>query len=157
MEPIESFNILCDVVALVYHESRNVRHLVRQNLLAKDKWLYLMSLPTSREDAWREVAALRDRARQAPSSEAALRVFEQRFHVSLRDLAEMLADRNWRHARLYGGNAWAQIARLTIELAEAIDKDEQLDAEKLAFELKNAQHNTGSVREKLLRLDAARR
>jgi hypothetical protein len=150
-----TFEMLCDLVALVYHESRNVRHLIRQDLLDRERWRYLVALPRDRLDAWKEIAPLRDKAKEAPSAEAVLRLFEVRFHVALRDVGQMLGHRNWRHAKYYGGNAWAGIAKLTIELAEAIDRGDQAGSERLALRARGARHNTGSVREKLLRLEAA--
>jgi len=36
MDPCDSFNTLCDAAALIYHEGRNVRHLIRANLLEHD-------------------------------------------------------------------------------------------------------------------------
>ena len=156
METQETFSTLCDTVALVYHESRNVRHLVNRKMLDEDKWRFLVSLPTNRDDAWREIAPLRDKARSTGSVDAALRIFEDRFRVSLSQVAEMLANENWRHAKLYGGNAWAKIVRLTIGLADALNKGEPATAERLALQIKDAQHNTGSVNGKLAKLEKVR-
>jgi hypothetical protein len=149
------FRTVCDVVALLYHEGRNVRHLVRQGLLDQEQWRFLMSLPINREDAWREISAIRHKAQREVSVEGALRVFESRFHVSLRDLAEMFANENWRRAKMYGGNAWARIDKLTAELADAMRNQEVEAAEHIMTELRNARHNTGFLFEKLARLQKA--
>lgn len=138
MKTQETFSNFCDAVALVYHESRNVRHLVHQKLLDGDQWRFLVSLPTNRDDAWREIVPLRDNARATGSVSTALRIFEDRFHVSLSVLTEMLANENWRHARLYGGNAWAKIVRLTLDLAVALNKGDQATIEEIALQLKDA-------------------
>ncbi len=50
------FDVLCDTLALIYHESRNVRHLVHQKLLNPQPWRFVVSLPTNRDDAWYEIA-----------------------------------------------------------------------------------------------------
>lgn len=148
-----TFGTFCDALALVYHESRNVRHLVRGEYLDSDPWQYLVSLPRSRDAAWREVAPLRDEAKASGSVDSALKVFEVRFRVSLTAAAEMLADENWRHAKFYGGNAWARISQLTISLARALAANEAESTDEVASKLMDSQHNTGSVRDKLSSLD----
>jgi len=152
----EEFNVFCNSIALIYHESRNVRHLINKNLLNPEPWRFLVSLPTNPENAWREIAQLRDKALQRHSAVSALKVFESRFHICLLDLPAMFANENWRHAKGYGGNAWAAIAELALQLADALrTKDTDL-AFKTAIQLQNIRHNNGSVQEKLSRLEKAR-
>ena len=156
VENPDKLNVFCDSVALIYHESRNVRHLLSKGLLNLEPWRFVVSLPTNRDHAWREIAPLRDKARQALSVDDALNVFKSRFHVSLIDLSEMFANENWRHARHYGGNAWAGITRLAVQLAEALQSKDRDAVFELATQLKGSQHNTGSVQEKITRLEKAR-
>ena len=92
-------------------------------------------LPTNRDKAWREVAPLRNQARQAPSVEFALSIFERRFHVSLDDLAVMFANENWRHAQMYGGNAWARISTVALDLKSALLADNSKAVNGLATQL----------------------
>ena len=146
--------VLCNVVTLIYHEARNVRHLVHERLLPSEKWRYLVSLPTNRSDAWRTLVPIRAVALASPSAERALGAFETRFRVSLAALADMFANENWLHAKLYGGNAWAVITRLAIELAEGL-RGENESVDRLVRELEDARHNTGSLAEKLDRLERA--
>lgn len=156
VQNLEEFNILCDSVALIYHESRNIRHLLHAGLLNPDPWRFVVSLPTNRDAAWHEIVPLRDRAQKTLSVAGALDVFERRFHVSLLDLSEMFSNQNWRHARLYGGNAWARITDLAIQLAEALrNKDGGAAAYGTAKQLKEARHNTGSVQQKIAKLEAS--
>jgi hypothetical protein len=91
-----TFNTLCDTVALIYHESRNVRHLVHKNKVDGEPWRFIVSLPTNRDDAWREIIALRDKALESTLVDSVLLVFERRFDVSLHDLEEMFGNENWR-------------------------------------------------------------
>jgi hypothetical protein len=51
-------SLLADGLALVYHEGRHVRHLVRAGRVDPGGWEVLLSLPTNRVDAWREVCRL---------------------------------------------------------------------------------------------------
>lgn len=156
IENPDEFNVFCDSVALIYHESRNVRHLLSAGLLNPDPWRSVVSLPTNRDDAWREIVPLRDKARQTLSVDDALNVFKSRLHVSLTDLSEIYANENWRHAKLYGGNAWAGITRLAVQLSEALRSKDRDAVCKIAAQLKEARHNTGSVQEKIARLEEAR-
>jgi len=78
-----------DFVALLYHEARNVRHLIKKGFLDEEPWRWVVSLPVSRDEAWREMSSLRTNARQATSVDEVTSVFEQRFHVTLKELIEM--------------------------------------------------------------------
>jgi hypothetical protein len=150
------FDTLCDSVALIYHEGRNVRHLVRANLLEKERWRFLGSLPANRDEAWSQIALLRNKAKLAHSVDGALRIFENRFHASLTDLEEVFGNKNWRHARTYGGNAWKAIVILTLELANALRNANLEAAQNLVTQLKSTRHNTGFFYDKLARLDITR-
>lgn len=72
------------------------------------------------------------------------------------ELSQMFENENWRHAKLYGGNAWAGITRLAIQLAEALRSKDRNALHKIATQLNEARHNTGSVQEKIARLEKAR-
>jgi lipopolysaccharide biosynthesis protein len=156
IENPEEFNVFCDSIALIYHESRNVRHLLRKGLLNPEPWRFVVSLPTNRDDAWRDIAPLRNKAR-ALSVDDALDVFKTRFHVSLSDLSDMFANENWRHAAHYGGNAWAGITKLAVQLAEALRSKDVAAVFQIASQLKEAQHNTGSVQGKIAQLEKNRK
>src|SRR5262245_17873513 len=99
IESTDAYSLFCNTVALIYHESRNVRHLSHAGLLDPEPLRFVVSLPTDRNDAWRQIAPLRDKARQPVSVDGALNVFESKFQVSLADLLEMFGNENWRHAR----------------------------------------------------------
>lgn len=90
---------LVDHIALLYHEARNVRHLIRADFHPSKGWDRVVSLPTNRLAAWREIQDTREEAKAAGNTEAALAVFEGRFQVSLIELREMFANEHWRHAQ----------------------------------------------------------
>lgn len=113
-----------------------------------------MSLPTNRDDAWRKIAPIRLKALSAGSVDVALRIFESHFHVSLQDLGALFSNKNWRHAKLYGGNAWAVIVDLTATLADRLRMNAAPD--ETLGKLISARHNTGLLFEKLSRLEKAR-
>jgi hypothetical protein len=138
-----AFRTFCDAVALLYHEGRNVRHLIRRGLIQPEKWRFLVSLPTNREDAWRTISVSRDESCKQLSVDGALTVWLNRFKVSINDLAEMFANANWRHAKSYGGNAWAEIAGLTAALSDALKNEEFDTAKRIVTKLQTARHNNG--------------
>ena len=147
-------DFLCDVVALLHHEARNVRHLIKNNYLGKEPWLQVTALPNNRDEAWHHLAPLVIEAKTAETPERVVAVFEDRFKVSLDELAEMFADSNWRHAKYYGGNAWNTITRLVIALYQALKADDKTTAHEIIGKLKTARHNTGMLSEKLARLNS---
>lgn len=154
MTETEYLRLLADYVALIYHEARTVRHLVREGLVGPEQWKYLVSLPVNRDHAWGELQETRRRARIARTPREALTPFEQRFRVSLPQLIEMYEHKSWRGSA-YGGNAWASIAHLVREFAKLLDSGNLDAAQQILEQLARARHNTGFVRDKLVRLDNA--
>jgi hypothetical protein len=145
---------LADYVSLLYHEARNVRHLIRANHISADGWEKIVNLPTNRDEAWRAIQPVRNEARKAESASTCLAAFEQRFDVDLEGLQLLFENPNWRHAGLYGGNAWAQIAASVSQLAHAVQSGEVSDQDVAMSALRSARHNTGTVDAKLQSLDA---
>ena len=111
---------LVNYVALVYHEARNVRHLVSNGYLPRDGWDRLISLPRSREEAWRDIQPLIAKAAKASGAAKALDLFRRRLGVSLEDLVGLYCNSSWRNAPDYGGSAchlplpalWAVVYRI---------------------------------------------
>lgn len=60
-------SILIDYTTLVYHEARNVRHLLRAHHIEPNDWKYLIALPVNRNKAWE---ALQDTPRAAKQAES---------------------------------------------------------------------------------------
>jgi len=143
---------LADYVALVYHEARNVRYLIRAQSVDSEPWKYVVALPVSRHDAWTALQVVRAEATSATSVAGVLLPFEHRFRVTLSQLAELYANQGWRHAS-YGGNAWKSITELVRELSMSVEAGRLFDADRSLKALGAARHNTGLLADKLSRLD----
>lgn len=150
----DRFALLADYVALVYHEARNVRHLIRAGAIEPEEWKYLVSLPVNRDEAWQALQDVRAQARQANDPAGVLHIFERRFRVSLAQLVALYGNQAWRN-QAYGGNAWERVAELVRQLAECLDAGRLSEADGLLGALRIARHNTGAVIDKLSRLDRA--
>ena len=151
-EVISSF---ADILALLYHEGRNVRHLSRNEKMNVDpRFLSLRDgLATNRYQAWEQIQPLRGKAVLSPSARLAERVFEQKFHLTAEDLGVLFGHSGWK-GTYYGGNAWQPIARMAIQLSHLIDDKQELEAASLVESILQSCHNTGIVRDKLRNLDA---
>jgi len=145
---------LADYVSLIYHEARNVRHLIRDSHFSPIGWERIISLPTNREEAWKAVQSTRQRAYRASSPKELMGIFMSRFGVDLRELQEMFENPNWRHANSYGGHAWVQIVKDVREFVQAIESGDEERQKDCLRRLKEAEHNTGLVQLKLKRLDS---
>lgn len=142
-----------DYVSLMYHESRNVRHLVRGNHISSEGWESIMSLPTNREDAWRVVNQF---ATSLPNdAPTVLSKFADRFGRNLDQLIVLFENENWRHARNRGGHAWARIGSKVRTLAEALTEGKTERAKEIEQDLQMERHNTGTVQNKLAALRSA--
>jgi hypothetical protein len=114
----------------------------------------LMSLPVNREQAWLALTPTRQQAISSWSVNGAVAAYEERFLNSLAELQTMFEEPHWRHARCYGGNAWARIASLTLDFVEALVSNDETQANSCAAQLMTAKHNNGTVLHKLERLKA---
>lgn len=143
-----------DLVTLLYHEGRNVRHLVKKSHPIDPKFLSLRDqLPTNRCQAWKQIQPLRLEAGKARSHKTIELIFEQRFKLTLDDLVVLYAHPNWRGTP-YGGNAWLPIARKVKEVRDLLDSGRNDEANCLMSLILEMSHNTGKVREKLKRLES---
>ncbi len=136
-------------MTLVYHEARNVRHLIQAHAIEGEPWKYLVALPRNRNKAWDALQDIRSEACKAETVGVVVLLFERRFRVTLEQLEVLYAHPDWRNAP-YGGNAWKAITKLVRGLAAAL-----AEADRLLETLSRAQHNTGSIAEKLRDLDKA--
>jgi hypothetical protein len=76
MEPADALLTCCNALALVYHEARNVHHLLRVGLIGRDRpWQKLVHVPTNRYDAWRQISPLVQKARSTGDVAAANDIF----------------------------------------------------------------------------------
>lgn len=81
-------------------------------------------------------------------------MFQRRFHLSLDDLVAISEDPHWSGTQR-GGNRWAEIDRVLIELRAAIDQQDGKRTTELLERLPAMRHNTGLLGEKLKLLDAS--
>jgi ribosomal protein S14 len=143
-----------DSLALVYHEARNVRHLVKEGHLPEPPYRALINLPVNRFAAWRELQPLRIEARDTRSGPGPDAVFRRRFGLSLVDLREMYGNPGWKDSKCkLGGNAWAAITEHVIGLRDALAAGDMCRAFAVAIEGRSMDHNTGPVQSKLRQLD----
>jgi hypothetical protein len=140
-------------LCLVYHEGRNVRHLIKAGYLEVSPYERLRQLPNNREKAWEAIQGLRAQASSTGSVVRACRVFERRFDIALEPLAKLYEDEQWSDAP-YGGNQWARITRTLIELRDALNREDSEQAIVLLERIPLMSHNNGEVGKKLRRLDA---
>jgi hypothetical protein len=151
---VDTIRELSDYVSLLYHEARNIRHLISDGHVKKEGWEKIVSLPRNRDKAWRIIQPFRISAKQAASASECLHVFEQRFDKDIEALQKMFNAPNWKHAKFYGGNAWAHIAGTVSDLVQAINSGRTPEMDVALDDLRKAEHNTGSVESKLHELDA---
>ena len=144
---------LVDLICLVYHEARNVRHPVRNGRVNDaDRYHGLIhGLAANRKDAWRQMDAVRDRAVRAGSAAGAAAAFQAQYRLDLAELTELYEKPFWRGSA-YGGNAWAPISARVRELVSAIAGGDNARASELREEILSMAHNTGKVARKLTRL-----
>ncbi len=138
-----------ELVSLVYHEARNVRH-VTGTLELRDPSRYakFVSLPRNRADAWNQMGRLRDLAVQTGTIAGTVAIFTKHFGLGLDELVALYELPVWRHSPL-GGNRWAGITEKVGELVRATDAGDPDRARTLHREVLSMRHNTGTVAEKL--------
>lgn len=152
---IEILAAVIDLVCLVYHEARNVRHPIKKGL-EKDssKYARLISLPRNRIDAWNQMERVRNEALKGRSILRAIKIFENEYGVSLDDLVNLFYQPFWKDS-LYGGNKWGPIcSEIAILVIKAIQKKEN-DIVANIMLIHSMRHNTGSVAEKIKELNQA--
>jgi hypothetical protein len=149
-----AMNSLADYLALVYHEARNVRHLIRAQAIESEPWKYLIALPVKREEAWQMLRDVRTQVRQAEDAVGALQVFERRFRVSLAQLVALYGNKGWRNAP-YGGKRVGGDCEARRHPRGLLADRPRPEVERSLQELRMSRHNTGLVVDKLSNLDRA--
>ena len=147
---------LVDLICLVYHEARNVRHPIKSGAITeKMPYLKLTQLSRNREQAWLQMARVRDIAVDADSAEGAASVFKMEYGLSLDDLSHLNEQSFWKGSA-YGGNRWAPICKSVLELVEAMTEGDSCRSELLLKDIPKMPHNTGTVVAKLSDLKSFR-
>ena len=153
--PDEGIQLLADGLALVYHEARHVRYLIKSGFLPKEGWDRLVGLPTNRIQAWIAIQDLRIEAVKQTSASGATAVFRRKFRKDLTDLADLYSDQHWKHASAVGGHAWRGVTKAVADLAEAIQTGDPSAIRSRCQTVVEARHNNGLVRDKITQLDKA--
>ncbi len=143
-----------ELMALVYHEGRNVSRIFHLNAASTKTFGKLADLPPDDSRAWQLLIPSQQRASEAASAKDAEALFREDFGCSLVDIGKMFEHTAWRRFPQYGGARWAAIATAVIGLRDAIDAKDDAAAAKLLAELPAMRHNTGTVEHKLSRLKA---
>lgn len=85
-----------DLVSLLYHEGRNVRHLIKDGKPVEPKYLTLRDrLATNRYEAWKQIQPLRQEAAKAKSATSVVQVFEHKFKLTLDDMVSLFSHQSW--------------------------------------------------------------
>jgi predicted protein tyrosine phosphatase len=142
-----------DLITLVYHEGRNVRHLVKAKRIEEPhRYSGLTSLPAKREKAWRVLQKQRDAAKAKKDATQVEEVYSRRFGRALEEMKPLSRARD---SGAFGGNKWAAITELVILLRDALVDGRIEEADQVAQRTLRMCHNTGRVIEKLKDLDDA--
>ena len=146
--------VFADLVTLLYHEGRNVRHLVKKNPQIDPRFLSLRDrLATNRYQAWKQLQPLRLAAGKVQLAKQIELIFKRHFNLTLDDLVILYAHPRWK-GTAYGGNAWLHIAHKVKEVIDLLDSGRENEAGYLIGSIMEMSHNTGKISEKLKDLDS---
>ncbi|MEX0830954.1 MAG: hypothetical protein WD032_11980 [Nitrospirales bacterium] len=151
--PTDMVKVLADGLTLVYHEARNVRHLVKAEHMPAIGWEHFSSLPKNRVEAWRAFQDVRKTAAVEQTADKAVKLFEKKFAKSLANLEDLYANPHWKHAGAFGGHAWCSVTTAVTSLRDAIERGEVGEIESATQSLLKTRHNNGAVRDKIAELD----
>jgi hypothetical protein len=143
-----------ELMALVYHEGRNVSRIFHLNAASTRTFGKLAELPPDDTKAWELLIPSQQRAAETSSAKDAEAVFRNDFGCSLLDIGKMFEHSAWRRFPQYGGARWAAVAKAVSDLRDAVDAKDDAAASKLLAEIPSMRHNTGNVEHKLSRLKA---
>jgi hypothetical protein len=125
LDTADNFELYCLVLALSYHEARDVRHLLSKGYIrSAEQWKRLIDLPKNRNEAWRKIMPVLEESISTGNPVGASGIFVRWFGVSLKDLRVIFGNEKWKHYRL-GGNAWEKIAAEGFALAKSVEMQDQ--------------------------------
>jgi hypothetical protein len=143
---------IVDLICLLYHEARNVRHPINAKKILKEaKYHRLLNLPRKRDQAWEHMATVRERALSLLKVDEIINVFKDEYAISLDELLTLFREPCWKGS-LYGGNRWAPICSKIIDLLKSIELEDNVDISILLKKIYQMEHNTGTVEQKLSKL-----
>lgn len=143
-----------ELMALVYHEGRNVSRIFHLNAASTRTFGKLAELPPDESKAWEMLIPSQQRASEKDSARDAEAQFRDDFGCSMLDIGKMFEHSAWKRFPQYGGARWAAVAKSVSDLREAIDSKDEAATAKLLAKIPSMRHNTGSVEHKLSRLKA---
>jgi len=147
--PDETLKNLVDLISLLYHEARNVRHPISARKLPSDsKYNKLINLPRNRVEAWRHMSKLREKAATAQKAADIVRVFQEAYILSLEELLVLYHASCWKGSA-YGGNKWGPICSRVRDLVEVLESADEARSAQLFEIILRMEHNTGTVERKL--------
>ena len=141
-----------DIVTLLYHEGRNVRHLAKKERVEEHFLVLRDRLDINRYNAWKRLQPLRREAAKAQSCHEVQQLFEHKYGLTLKDMATLYSLTGWKGTD-YGGNAWLPIAENTLKVYGLLDSNKEDEARELLVAILESSHNTGKVKDKLKELD----
>jgi hypothetical protein len=153
-ETVSALPQFVEMMALVYHEGRNVSRIFHLNAASTKTFGKLAELSPDDAKAWEMLIPSQQRATETASAKDAEALFREDFGCSLLDIGKMFEHTAWRRFPQYGGARWAAVAKAVIELRDALDAKSDAASTKLLAEIPAMRHNTGSVEHKLSRLKA---
>jgi hypothetical protein len=153
VSPADALALFADGLALVFHEARHVRHLIKAGFVPAISWSALTMLAANRVVAWRQIQPQRMSASKEAEAAQAAAVFEARFNKGLTELSDLYRNPHWRHAAHVGGHAWLAVAAAVSALGSAIDSAGSNEISLRSEELLMAKHNNGSIAAKIVDLD----
>jgi hypothetical protein len=143
-----------ELMALVYHEGRNVSRIFHLHAASTKTFGKLAELGPDDSKAWEMLIPSQQRATETASAKDAEALFRQDFGCSLLDIGKMFEHTAWKRFPQYGGARWAAIAKAVIDLRDALDGKNDAAARKLVAEIPAMRQTTGTVEHKLSRLKA---
>src|ERR1700730_1157310 len=126
---------LVELMALVYHEGRNVSRIFHLNAASTRTFGKLAELSPDDSKAWEMLIPSQQRASEKASAKDAEALFREDFGCSLVDISKMFEHTAWRRFPQYGGARWAAIAKAVGDLREAIDAKNDGAVSKLLEEI----------------------
>src|ERR1700735_3079971 len=100
-----------ELMALVYHEGRNVSRIFHLNAASTRTFGKLAELPPDDSKAWELLIPSQQRASEKESAKDAEAQLRDDFGCSLFDIGKMFEHSAWKRFPQYGGARWGAIAK----------------------------------------------
>ena len=146
---------LVDLICLLFHEARNVRHPIKDGKLSKDqRYIKLLNLHHGRDEAWIQMSKIREKASTFKNTNEIVILFQKNYGIKINELLDLFNEPCWRNTQ-YGGNKWAPICSKIIELLNTMNSESSTKTAQITYDILLMDHNTGYVAKKLHELKEA--